>query len=141
MFYEVLKGETAIRRTEVEGDESTIYHVTLNKGRGPSKKEPAGKAGTGKYYQLKWTFDWSGVNRQQLIDIATGAVTIDKRAEGFKREVLPEAELQAKWEDAHFIMQEELAKEGRKRLTPQERLERTGMSKAQILALLENMED
>ena len=64
----VKQGEKAERSVSVSGDIVRRVHVTLNK---PTKAE----------YQLDWSFDFSGVSKEELMTIASRAILIAMRPE------------------------------------------------------------
>ena len=90
----VKQGEKADRSVSIKGDLVTRQHVTLNKA---TKSE----------YSLTWSFDFSGVSKEELMTVASRAIVIALRPE-FK--VASASELEA-WDNRTFSVREYLDSE------------------------------
>lgn len=102
----IKQGEKGRRQTLVNGDISTVHHVTLNKP-------------TDQHYQLTWNFDFKDVSKKQLIELSTKYLVIQMRPP-FKVASNP---TDKDWDNVTFDVKEYFQK-SRKKLTPLEQGER-----------------
>lgn len=121
----IKQGEKAERSVSVSGDIVRRVHVTLNK---PTKAE----------YQLDWSFDFSGVSKEELMPIASRAILIAMRPE-FKAATGSEL---PSWEVRTFSVREYLDSE-RAKVDDAEKVKRIlgKMSKEQRDAILSRLID
>lgn len=101
----IKQGETVARITTIVGDVVEKQHVTYNKP-------------TDSHYQLKWTFDFTSVSREELLRMASASFVIAMRP---KFKTAPVAEID-QWVKVDFNVRDYLdAESAGQKLTPFER--------------------
>lgn len=103
------------------GDVVTMRHTTLHKA-------------SGKHYELTTVFDFTGVSEESRTRMAAEMLLIRWRSAFKNAEAVTDAE------DNQRIMVAAMLSKSRKKLSSKEKLARLGLSKDEILALLEQDE-
>lgn len=107
------------KATIVNGDVVSMRHTTLHKA-------------SGKHFELSTTFDFTGVSEGRKQKLAAEMLLIRWRSAFKNAEKVDESA------DNEIVMVADMLAKGRAKLTPKQRLERLGLSRDEILSLLDD---
>lgn len=110
------------KATNVNGDVVTMRHTTLHKA-------------SGKHFELTTIFDFNKVSSPERTRLAAEMLLIRWRT-AFKN-----AETVGEESDNEIVQVSEMLSRTRQKLSPREKLDRLGMSRDEILALLDEDQD